>query len=424
MDHFNYKSGELYCEDIPLAQIADQYGTPCYVYSHATLVRHFREFDDPFASFPHLTCYSVKASSNLAILRLFANLGGGFDVVSGGELFRVLEAGGDPGKVVYSGVGKTEDEIRYALKSDILMFNIESEAELFTIERVAQSEGVQARISFRVNPDVNPGTHPYIATGLREAKFGIDVERSRDLYARARELEHVKPVGVDCHIGSQLTQTAPLIEALMRLLELITVLRKQGADIKYLDLGGGLGITYRDEKPPLPREYAEDILAVAKNLDVSLILEPGRVIAGNAGVLLTRVLYVKDTKNKRFVIVDAAMNDCIRPSLYDAYHEIKPVIEPEKTGGGKEVVADVVGPICESADFLAKNRLIPELGEKDLMAVMSAGAYCASMASNYNSRPRAAEVLVANDKSYLIGKRETREDLVRRESIPDFLSNT
>lgn len=424
MDHFNYKSGELYCEDIPLAQIADQYGTPCYVYSHATLVRHFREFDDPFASFPHLTCYSVKASSNLAILRLFANLGGGFDVVSGGELFRVLEAGGDPGKVVYSGVGKTEDEIRYALKSDILMFNIESEAELFTIERVAQSEGVQARISFRVNPDVNPGTHPYIATGLREAKFGIDVERSRDLYARARELEHVKPVGVDCHIGSQLTQTAPLIEALMRLLELITVLRKQGADIKYLDLGGGLGITYRDEKPPLPREYAEDILAVAKNLDVFLILEPGRVIAGNAGVLLTRVLYVKDTKDKRFVIVDAAMNDCIRPSLYDAYHEIKPVIEPEKTGGGKEVVADVVGPICESADFLAKNRLIPELGEKDLMAVMSAGAYCASMASNYNSRPRAAEVLVANDKSYLIGKRETREDLVRRESVPDFLSNT
>ncbi len=418
MHHFEYKDGELCCEEVPLTRIAEEFGTPCYVYSKATLVRHFKAFDDPFADLPHLTCFSVKACSNLAILRLFGDLGGGFDVVSGGELFRVIKAGCDPRKVAYSGVGKTADEIAFALDSDVLMFNVESEAELEAIARIAEKKGKKARLSVRVNPEVDPKTHPYIATGLREAKFGVITEDARKIYMRTLEMEWVEAIGVDCHIGSQLTQTAPFIEALARLINLTSSLRDDGLEIKYLDLGGGLGITYRDERPPLPKEYAVEIAGAIKELGVTLILEPGRVIVGNAAVLLTRALYEKKTPDKKFIIVDAAMNDCIRPSLYGAYHDIKPVKEAAE---GKEEAVDMVGPICESTDFLAKNRLMPPFRAGDLAAVMSAGAYCAAMASNYNSRPRAAEVLVSGDKAMLIRKRETYDDVIRGESVPDAL---
>jgi len=413
LHHFFYKGGELYCEDVPLSEVADSFGTPCYVYSEATLTRHFRAFDDPFSEVDHLTCYSVKASSNIALLKLFADMGGGFDVVSGGELFRVIKAGGDPKKTVYSGVGKTDDEIRYALENDILMFNVESGPELEALDRVASDMGMSARFALRVNPEVDPKTHPYISTGLREAKFGIDVAAATELYRRSLSMEHVEPVGVDCHIGSQLTQTAPFVDAMKRLIELIETVRGEGVNVRYLDFGGGLGIAYRDEEPPMPREYAEEILALARNLDVTLVLEPGRVIAGNAAVILTRVLYVKETPDKVFTVVDAAMNDCIRPSLYGAYHDIIPVVERE----GEERTTDVVGPICESGDFLAKNRPLPQVNRGDLLAVMSAGAYCASMASNYNSRARAPEVLVKGDRARLIRARETYEDLVRGEEL-------
>lgn len=422
MHHFEYKNGEMFCEEVRLSEIAERFGTPCYVYSRATLMRHFQAFDSPFAGVRHLTCFSVKACSNIALLRLFANLGGGFDVVSGGELFRVIKAGGDPAKTVYSGVGKTEDEIAYALSSGILMFNVESASELEVLSRVAGKMKKTARFALRVNPEVDPKTHPYIATGLREAKFGIDVERSLELYQRAVKMEGIEPVGVDCHIGSQLTQTAPFVEALARLVELIGALRRRGLPISWLDLGGGLGITYRDERPPLPKEYAEEIMAAVKSLEVSLILEPGRVIVGNAAVLLTRALYVKDTDEKRFVIVDAAMNDCIRPSLYGAFHELKPVLEPGPNA--ESAAVDVVGPICESGDFLAKNRPLSKIAAGELVAMMSAGAYCASMASNYNSRPRAPEVLVSGKDAHLIRQRETWDDLITRERIPDFLAST
>jgi diaminopimelate decarboxylase len=412
----------MYCEDVPLVEIAEKYGTPCYVYSLATLKRHFEAFDSPFAEIEHLTCFSVKACSNIAVLRLFANMGGGFDVVSGGELYRVIKAGGDPARVVYAGVGKTGEEIRYALESDILMFNVESEAELLAIDNLCSRMRKSARVALRVNPEVDPKTHPYVATGLREAKFGIDVERSLELYRRAQKMEYIEPVGVDCHIGSQLTKTAPFVEALERLAELTEKLRQAGLKIKYLDLGGGLGISYSDEKPPLPKEYADEILKTAGSLDVTLILEPGRVIAGNAAVLLSRVLYIKDTDEKRFVIVDAAMNDCIRPALYGAYHDIRPVAEPDEDAAPAE--ADVVGPICESADFLAKDRKLPELRQGELIAVMSAGAYCATMAGNYNARPRAPEVLVSGKDAHLVRERETWKDLVEPESIPEFLLAT
>jgi len=416
--HFDYRNDDLYCEDVPLSRIADQYGTPCYIYSHATLTRHFQALDQPFAGVPHFTCYSVKACSNIAILRLIANLGGGFDIVSGGELFRVISAGGDPGKVVYSGVGKTREEIRYALEAGILMFNVESEAELLTLSEECVAAGKKARIALRVNPEVDPRTHPYIATGLREAKFGISPEKALALYRLARHMEMIEPAGIDCHIGSQLTQTAPFVEAMTRLMELVSRLREEGIGISYLDVGGGLGITYNEEKPPLPREYAEEILSVVRHLNVTLILEPGRVIVGNAAVLLSRVLYHKDATDKRFIIVDAGMNDCIRPSLYGAYHDIRAV---RRVPEAALAVADVVGPICESGDFLAKNRPLPPLQSGDLIAVMTAGAYCASMASNYNSRPRGAEVMVKGGESFLIRRRESREDLVRGEEIPSFM---
>jgi diaminopimelate decarboxylase len=417
MHHFHYQSDELYCENVPLRVIARDAGTPCYVYSSATLQQHFTVFDGAFKGMPHLTCYSVKANSSLAILGLFAALGGGADIVSGGELFRALRAGIPADRIVYSGVGKSREEIDYALRENILMFNIESIQELDVINTRAAALHTKARIALRVNPDVDAKTHPYISTGLKKNKFGIDIEEAWKTYARARELDHIEILGIDCHIGSQLTETAPFIEALKRLKLLIDRLKNEGIEIRYLDLGGGLGIPYSDETPPPPSEYARAIIEELRDLDCTLILEPGRVLVGNAGVLLTQVLYEKKTPSKQFMVVDAGMNDLIRPSLYGAFHNIQPV-EIKKR---KSAVVDVVGPICESSDFIARDRELPEMKPGEVMAVMSAGAYGFSMSSNYNSRTRAAEVIVRGDRFYIARERESWEDLVQHESIPEFI---
>jgi diaminopimelate decarboxylase len=417
MHHFAYHGDELHCENVPLRDIARRIGTPCYVYSLETLRRHFTVFDGAFENIPHLTCYSVKANGNLAILALFAGLGGGADIVSGGELFRARRAGVPADRIVYSGVGKTQAEIDYALRENILMFNIESAQELEAIDGRAASLGTRAGIALRVNPDVNPKTHPYISTGLKKNKFGIDIEQAIQSYRRAAELKHVEILGVDCHIGSQLTETAPFVEALERLKLLIRRLDTIGIRIRYLDLGGGLGIPYHEEEPPPPSEYAQAIVREIGGLPCRLILEPGRVLVGNAGVLLTQVLYTKKTESKEFIIVDSGMNDLIRPSLYGAYHEIRPVIRRQ----AEFRVVDVVGPICESSDFLARDRLLPVMQPGEMLAVMSAGAYGFSMASNYNARTRPAEVLVQGDRFHVIRERESWEDLIRGESIPDIL---
>jgi diaminopimelate decarboxylase len=417
MNHFNYKNGELYCEAVPVAKIAAEVGTPFYLYSHATLSRHFKAFDMPFESIPHLSCFAVKACSNIAILRLVAGLGGGADIVSGGELFRALMAGVDPGRIVYSGVGKTRQEMEYALKENILQFNVESEQELDALQEVAAQLGVRAPVSFRVNPDVDPKTHAYISTGLAKNKFGIPIETAAEVYVKAMGMANIKVQGVSCHIGSQLTLVSPFIESLRKLKIFIGKLRDLGIAITHLDLGGGLGIRYDDETPPHPDDYAEAIKNEIGDLDCTLILEPGRVIAGNAGILVTKVHYIKEGPAKKFVVVDAAMSDLARPSLYGAYHAIQPVAESE---AGTEV-ADVVGPICESGDFLARDQEVPVSKPGDLLAVMSAGAYGFSMASNYNSRPRVAEILVAEECYHVIRARETYEILVRGEVIPDFL---
>jgi diaminopimelate decarboxylase len=417
MHYFHYKDGELYCEEVPIAAIAGSVGTPFYLYSHRTLVRHFKAFDSPFEKVRHVVCYSVKANSNVALLRIFVNLGAGLDVVSGGELFRALKSGIDPKKVVFSGVGKTEQEIEYALNSGILMFNVESSQELARIDEVAARLGARAPVAIRVNPDIDPKTHPYVATGLRENKFGIDFNLAIKEYTFAKGLPHIGIIGVDCHIGSQLIELQPFVEALRRVKELIHVLGQRGIEIQYLDLGGGLGITYKDEVPPHPTEYAKAIVEEASDLDYTLIFEPGRVIVGNAGILVSRVLYTKETGEKNFVIIDAGMNDLIRPSLYGSFQGILPVIR----GQEEEIVADVVGPICESGDFIARKRRMPKFKPGDLVAVMSAGAYGFSMSSNYNSRPRICEVLGRGDRFHLIRERESYEDLVRGERIPDFL---
>ena len=417
MHFFKYKNGELHCEEIPVAEIAEKVGTPFYLYSYSTLVRHFTVFDHAFEGIPHLICYSAKANSNLALLRLFINLGGGVDVVSGGELYRAIKGGADPKKIVFSGVGKREDEIEYALKTEILMFNVESSQELRVINEVAGRIGKRASLSIRVNPDIDPRTHPYISTGLKQNKFGIDVLRAPMAYRLASQLPHVEVVGIDCHIGSQLVEVEPIVEALRRLKGLVENLRKEGMEIRYLDLGGGLGITYEDEEPPHPVDYAASILEEIRGFGCTLILEPGRVIVGNAGILVSKVLYMKENEEKRFVIVDAGMNDLVRPSYYGSFHQILPV----KEEGREEIVADVVGPICESSDFLAKGRRIRRLNPGELIAVMSAGAYGFSMSTNYNSRPRVAEVLVRDDQMFVIRQREGYEDLIRGEEIPDFL---
>jgi len=417
MHHFHYVGGELYCEDLPLARIAESVGTPVYVYSHATLTRHFTAFDQAFAEMPHLTCFSVKSSSNLSLLRLFARLGGGADIVSGGELFRALRAGVPADRIVYSGVGKTRPEIRAALEANILMFNIESSQELDLIDEIAQEMGRKAPVALRVNPDVDPKTHPYISTGLKKNKFGIAIERAESEYDRTSDLAGLEVVGLACHIGSQLTDVEPFTDAVGRLLLLVDRLEKRDIHLTWLDLGGGLGITYQDETPPEPAVYAQAIRQVLDGGDLRLILEPGRVIVGNAGVLLTRVLYTKEGSDKTFVIVDAAMNDLIRPSLYDSYH----AIWPERQSERRTRTTDVVGPICESGDFLARNRELPEFLPGELLSVMSAGAYTYSMSSNYNSRLKPAEVLVRGKDFHVIRRRETYEDLIRGEEIPAFL---
>jgi diaminopimelate decarboxylase len=417
MHHFQYQGNELYCENVPIREIANKVGTPSYIYSSATLKQHFTVFDGAFEGMPHLTCYSVKANANLAILGLFSALGGGADIVSGGELYKARQAGIPPDRIVYSGVGKTTAEIDFALRENILMFNIESTQELEAINARAAVMGTKARIALRVNPDVDPKTHPYISTGLKKNKFGIDIEQALLAYGRAQELANIEILGLDCHIGSQLTEIAPFVEALNRLRLLIARLRERGISIRYLDLGGGLGISYHEEEPPHPREYAQAVVQELKGLTCKLILEPGRVIVGNAGLLLTRVLYTKKTEAKEFVIVDAGMNDLVRPSLYGSYHGIQPV---EKTERDTRVV-DVVGPICESSDFLARERELPMMQPGELLAVMSAGAYGFSMSSNYNMRGRAAEVLVSGDRFYVTRERESWADLVRGESIPEFV---
>ena len=415
MHHFQYKGNDLYCEDVAIEKIAKEVGTPFYLYSKETLEHHFKVFDNAFSDVPHITCYAVKANSNLAILDIFGRLGGGADIVSGGELFRALRAGMSPDKIVYSGVGKKIEEIDFALKSDILMFNIESSQELEVINQRAEKLGKKARISIRINPDVDPKTHPYISTGLKKSKFGIDIKKALSEYRRARELKNIEVVGVDCHIGSQITEIGPFKDAVRKIKELVVTLTSEGFAIKYLDLGGGLGISYNAEEPPLPLEYARTIIEEVRGLGCTLILEPGRLLVGNAGILVTKVLYTKDAEEKSFVIVDAGMNDLIRPSIYGSFHFIQPVKKEER----KDVMVDVVGPVCESGDFLAKERQMPEARQGELLAVMSGGAYGFAMASNYNSRPRVAEVLVQGDRYHIIRKRETFEDLIRLEEIPE-----
>jgi diaminopimelate decarboxylase len=420
MHHFIYQGDELYCENVRIRKIAEEVGTPCYIYSYATLQQHFTVFDGAFHGMPHLTCYSVKANGNLAVLGLFASLGGGADIVSGGELFRARKAGIAPNRIVYSGVGKTQAEIDDALREGILMFNIESDQELEAIDRRAAALDTRAGIALRVNPDVDPKTHPYISTGMKKNKFGIDIERALKAYERARALKHVDILGLDCHIGSQLIELSPFIEALKRLKMLIGRLEQIGIKIRYLDLGGGLGIPYQEETPPHPRDYAKAVVEELGGLSCTLLLEPGRVIVGNAGVLLTKVLYTKKTPSKEFVIVDAGMNDLVRPSFYGSYHHICPVDNKPR----ESRVVDVVGPICESSDFIARERGLPAMQPGELLAVMSAGAYGFSMSSNYNARTRAAEVLVRDNLYYVVRERESREDLIRGESLPDYAKGT
>jgi diaminopimelate decarboxylase len=420
MHHFHYKGRELHCEEVPLAKIAEEVGTPCYVYSHATLERHFRVFDEAFAGISHLICFAMKANSNLAVLRAMIKKGAGIDIVSGGELFRARTAGAPPEKIVYSGVGKSREEMAYALNEGILQFNVESEAELHVLDETARSLGKRAPVSLRVNPDINPRTHPYISTGLKKSKFGVPFAESLRLYEKARSLSGIRIQGVSCHIGSQITTLAPFREALSKAGELVRKLRKGGFEIRTLDLGGGLGIPYKDEIPPQPKEYGKVLKKGLREFNGTVLFEPGRVIVGNAGILLTKVLYTKKQRGKKFVIVDGAMNDLIRPALYGSFHQIWPVRRKGAVHGALEK-ADVVGPICESGDFFAENRPLPVVDSEDLLAVMSAGAYGFVMASNYNSRPRAAEVMVNGDQYDVVRKREELKDLLHGEHVPKFL---
>ncbi len=418
MHDFHYRHDSLYCEDIPLERIHKAQDTPCYIYSHATLIRHFQVFDQAFASVPHLIAFAMKANSNLAVLRLMASQGSGADIVSGGELFRALLAGIPPGKIVFAGVGKSRREIQYALESDILFFNVESSEELQTLDDVARGMGTQARVALRINPDIDPNTHPYISTGLKKSKFGIGAELAVETFNHAASLSGIRVVGVHAHIGSQLTQLSPFVESLQKVVALIETLQSQGMPIQYLNIGGGLGITYSNETPPHPMALADAITPLLRKTRCEIIMEPGRVIVGNAGILLTRVLYIKETGAKKFVIVDAAMNDLLRPSLYDAHHDILPV---HRSPHASEDTVDVVGPVCESGDFFAQHRTMPSVKAGDLLAIMSAGAYGFTMASNYNSRPRVPEILVKGGESFVIRERETFDDLIRGEHIPDFL---
>lgn len=417
MHLFRYKKGELFAEDVPVRKLVETYGTPLYVYSYNTLLRHFTAYDEAFDGVPHIICFALKANSNTAVLRLFARNGGGADVVSGGEIFRALKSGVPPQKIVYAGVGKTEGEIRHALKSGILMFNVESGDELREINRVAGLMRVKAPIALRVNPDIDAETHPYISTGLKKHKFGIPIEDAFDYYTLASSLKNIEIVGIHKHIGSQITKVSPFVDALKRVLSLVDALKRHGVHIRHLDIGGGLGITYKDEEPPVPRDLAKSLLPMLKGRDLTVIMEPGRSIVGNAGMLVTKVLYLKKGAEKEFIIVDAGMNDLIRPSFYGSYHHIQPVVKKRR----KSILADVVGPICESGDFLAKDRDIAGVKQGEYLAVMSAGAYSFTMSSTYNSRPRAAEVMIKGKEFALVRARETYQDLVRGETIPAFI---
>ncbi len=410
MDHFAYRNSELCCEQVGLRALAADAGTPAYVYSKAALLESYTAYDRAFAPVPHFICYAVKANANLGILGTLARAGAGADIVSGGELFRALRAGIPAKKIIFSGVGKTREEMREALKAEILMFNVESLSELRALDEVAREMGVRAPVALRVNPDVDPQTHPYIATGLKTSKFGIPIAQALEAYQEAASLKGVEVVGADMHIGSQLTKASPFADAVARLASLVKALRERAIEIRMIDVGGGLGIRYGDDAPPTHREYATVLLPALRELGVTVLLEPGRSIVGNAGILLTRVLYRKDTGDRKFVVVDAGMNDLIRPALYDSYHEIRPV-DAARLGGPVENV-DVVGPVCESGDFLAKDRELAASEESDLLAVMSAGAYGFVMSSNYNARPRAVEVLVDGDRYTIVRRRETYEDLV------------
>ena len=414
MDFFQYKNEQLYVEDLPVKQLAEEFGTPLYIYSRATLERHWHAFDSALGKHPHLICYAVKANSNIGILNVMAKLGSGFDIVSQGELERVLAAGGDASKVVFSGVAKSRAEIMRALEVGIRCFNVESVAELHHINQIAGEMEKIAPISLRVNPDVDAHTHPYISTGLKENKFGVSVDEAREVYKLAATLPHVKITGMDCHIGSQLTELQPFLDATDRLIRLMEQLKEDGITLKHLDLGGGLGVTYTDETPPHPSDYATTLLNKLKNYeDLEIILEPGRAIAANAGILLAKVQYLKSNESRNFAITDTGMNDMIRPALYEAYMNI---IEIDRTLGREKAIYDVVGPVCETSDFLGKQRKLA-IAEGDYIAQRSAGAYGASMSSNYNSRPRTAEVLVDGDKAHLIRRRESLSELWALESI-------
>ena len=414
MDFFQYKNNQLMAENLPVKQLAEQFGTPLYVYSRATLERHWHAFNNAFGEHPHLVCFAVKSNPNIAILNVMAKLGSGFDIVSQGELERVLAAGGDAGKVVFSGVAKSRQEIARALEVNIRCFNVESEAELLRINQIAGEMGKIAPISLRVNPDVDAHTHPYISTGLKENKFGVSVEQAREVYKLAATLPNIKVVGMDCHIGSQLTELQPFLDAVDRLIVLMEQLKQDGIHLKHLDLGGGLGVTYTDEAPPHPTDYAKALWEkLSAFSELEIIVEPGRAITANAGILVTKVEYLKSNESRNFAIVDAGMNDMIRPALYQAYMNI---LEIDRTLVREEKIYDVVGPICETSDFLGKQRKLA-IAEGDYLAQRSAGAYGASMSSNYNSRPRTAEVMVDGDKAHLIRRREALNELWQLESL-------
>ena len=413
MQSFAYKDGELAAEGVALTEIADRFGTPCYVYSRAAIESQWQRFDQALAGHDHLICYAVKANSNIAVLNLLARMGSGFDIVSVGELERVLRAGGDPGKVVFSGVGKKTDELRRGLETGIKCFNVESRSELERLNRVAAEMNVQAPVSLRINPDVNAETHPYIATGLKENKFGIEFEDAVAIYTTAAGMSNIEVTGIDCHIGSQITGIAPFIDALKKLKEVTVTLASAGINLKHVDIGGGLGICYQEENPPEIEDYISSVLDIFADTSYEIVLEPGRSIVGNAGLLLGRVEYLKANRDKNFAIVDAAMNDLLRPALYDAWHEILPVVEQKEPGAR---AFDIVGPVCESGDFLARHRIL-DLKEGDLLAVGSAGAYGFTMSSTYNSRPRACEVMVDGDQVFEIRRRESIDELMNGESV-------
>lgn len=411
MHYFFYRGETLYCEDVPVEKITNKVGTPVYIYSRRTLERHFKEFDEPFKEIPHLTCYSIKSNSNIAIISIFASLGGGADIVSGGELYRALKAGIPPEKVVFSGVGKSDEEIINAIQKGILMFNVESLNEIEVINKLAKKLKKIANIALRVNPDVDPHTHSYITTGKSVNKFGIELGQALEIYSNTDKYKNLRFVGIDAHIGSQITLLTPFVETLKKLLGVINKIKSKNLEIKYIDIGGGLGITYDEEEPPHPKEYASRVIENLIGWNGTLITEPGRVLTGNAGILVTRVLYRKESSGKNFIIVDAGMNDLIRPTLYGAFQEILPVVKKNGT-----IRADVVGPVCESGDFFAKDRLVADVKRGNLIAIMSAGAYGFSMSSNYNSRKRPAEVLVDGKRFIIIRKRDDYNDLIRGES--------